>query len=106
MRPQIGDTQALGFNFVTAGSRGTFASGMAVVVAARKAIDTMRERAARQSRARSCPNAVIAPLVGRTIPQTAPISVVLPAPFGPSRAKISPLRIVRSTSSSALTPPE
>ena len=47
VRPQIGDTQALGFNFVTAGSRGTFASGMAVTVAARKAIDTMRERAAR-----------------------------------------------------------
>ena len=46
VRPQIGDTQALGFNFVTAGSRGTFASGMAVTVAARKAIDTMRERAA------------------------------------------------------------
>ena len=47
VRPQIGDTQALGFNFVTAGSRGTFASGMAVTVAARKAIDVMRERAAR-----------------------------------------------------------
>ncbi len=46
VRPQIGDTQALGFNFVTAGSRGTFASGMAVTVAARKAIDVMRERAA------------------------------------------------------------
>ena len=46
VRPQIGDTQALGFNFVTAGSRGTFASGMAVTVAARKAIDVMRGRAA------------------------------------------------------------
>lgn len=46
IRPTIGDTNVLGFNFVTAGSRGTFASGMASVVAARQAIDRLRERAA------------------------------------------------------------
>src|SRR6185436_6148524 len=32
---------------------------------------------------------------GLTIPQTMPISVVLPAPFGPSSAKISPCSISR-----------
>ena len=48
VRPIIGDTSSLGYNFVTAGSRGTFASGMAAVIAARQAIDKMRERAARQ----------------------------------------------------------
>ena len=47
VRVSIGDTSALGFNFVTAGSRGTFASGMAAVIAARQAIDTLRARAAR-----------------------------------------------------------
>ena len=47
VRPVIGDTSALGYNFVTAGSRGTFASGMAAVIAARQAIDKLRERAAR-----------------------------------------------------------
>ena len=46
VRVTIGDTSALGFNFVTAGSRGTFASGMAAVIAARQAIDTLRARAA------------------------------------------------------------
>ncbi len=46
VRVSIGDTSALGFNFVTAGSRGTFASGMAAVIAARQAIDTLRARAA------------------------------------------------------------
>jgi len=35
--------------------------------------------------------------VGVTMPQTTLISVVLPAPFGPSSAKISPLSISRST---------
>ncbi len=47
VRVLVGDTSSLGFNFVTAGSRGTFASGMASVIAARQAIDKLRERAAR-----------------------------------------------------------
>ena len=46
VRVTVGDTSALGFNFVTAGSRGTFASGMASVIAAREAIDKLRARAA------------------------------------------------------------
>jgi hypothetical protein len=36
---------------------------------------------------------------GATMPQTMLISVVLPAPLGPSSAKISPRRMSRSTSS-------
>jgi CO/xanthine dehydrogenase Mo-binding subunit len=46
VRPVIGDTGSLGYNFITAGSRATFASGMASVLAARSAIKTMCERAA------------------------------------------------------------
>jgi hypothetical protein len=42
--------------------------------------------------------------IGVTIPQITLISVVLPAPLGPSSAKISPRRISRSTSSSARKP--
>jgi len=42
--------------------------------------------------------------LGVTIPQTMLISVVVPAPFGPRRAKISPLRISRSMRFSACRP--
>ena len=54
------------------------------------------ERAARYSRWISCPPASTSPLVGVTIPQTILISVVLPAPLGPRRPKISPFSISRS----------
>ena len=47
VRPHISDTSSLGFNFITAGSRGTFAGGMACVVAARDAIEKLRDRVAR-----------------------------------------------------------
>ncbi|MBI2317164.1 MAG: xanthine dehydrogenase family protein molybdopterin-binding subunit, partial [Betaproteobacteria bacterium] len=47
VRPSHSDTTELGFNFVTAGSRGTFAGGMACVVAARDAIGKLRERVAK-----------------------------------------------------------
>ena len=43
-------------------------------------------------------------LVGVTVPQMMLMSVVLPAPLGPSKAKISPLRMSRSTAFSASTP--
>ena len=46
VRAVIGDTSALGYNFITAGSRGTFASGMASVKAAREVIGKLCERAA------------------------------------------------------------
>jgi len=47
VRPHSGDTSSLGYNFVTAGSRSVFASGMACVVAARAAIDELRNRVAK-----------------------------------------------------------
>ncbi len=46
VRVSTGDTSQLGFNFVTAGSRGTFAGGMVAVMAARQAIDALKARAA------------------------------------------------------------
>jgi len=52
----------------------------------------------------SWPPTVAEPPLGVTIPQTMLISVVLPAPLGPSRAKISPLSISRSIGFSASTP--
>src|SRR5581483_8046414 len=47
IRPSIGDTSSLGYNFLTGGSRVTFSSGMAVVEAARDMVRQLRERAAR-----------------------------------------------------------
>ena len=47
VRPIIGDTSTLGFNFLTAGSRSTFASGMACVIASRQLIERLRQRAAK-----------------------------------------------------------
>jgi CO/xanthine dehydrogenase Mo-binding subunit len=47
VRPIIGDTSSLGFNFLTGGSRVTFSSGMAVIEAARDVIRQSRERAAK-----------------------------------------------------------
>src|SRR3982751_5949932 len=43
----------------------------------------------------SCPSAITVPELGVTMPQTMLMRVVLPAPFGPSSAKISPFRISR-----------
>src|SRR3954463_5521264 len=45
----------------------------------------------------SCPSTRTVPCDGFTMPQMMLISVVLPAPFGPSSAKISPRRISRLT---------
>jgi CO/xanthine dehydrogenase Mo-binding subunit len=47
VRPIIGDTSSLGFNFLTGGSRVTFSSGMAVIEAAREMIRRLCERAAK-----------------------------------------------------------
>ncbi|MND08212.1 hypothetical protein D3C83_306860 [compost metagenome] len=52
----------------------------------------------------SWPPASTVPEVGVTMPQTMLISVVLPAPLGPSSAKISPRRIERSIPLSAWKP--
>jgi CO/xanthine dehydrogenase Mo-binding subunit len=46
VRAVVGDTTSTGYNFITAGSRGTFAGGMAAVVATRDAIEKLKQRAA------------------------------------------------------------
>ncbi|MEE8246771.1 MAG: xanthine dehydrogenase family protein molybdopterin-binding subunit, partial [Alphaproteobacteria bacterium] len=47
VRPIIADTSSLGFNFLTGGSRVTFASGMAVVEATRQVVTELKRRAAK-----------------------------------------------------------
>ncbi|MCH8181662.1 MAG: xanthine dehydrogenase family protein molybdopterin-binding subunit [Proteobacteria bacterium] len=47
VNPVIGDTGSLGFSFLTGGSRVTFATGKAVIVAAGNVITDLRERAAK-----------------------------------------------------------
>ncbi len=47
VRPLIGDTSSLGYNFLTGGSRVTFSAGMAVVEAARDMVRQLCERAAK-----------------------------------------------------------
>lgn len=46
VKAQISDTGALAHNAMTDGSRGTFASGMATILAARRAIEALKQRAA------------------------------------------------------------
>ncbi len=65
----------------------------------------IRVRASRNAVCQLRPSTRISPPLGLTIPQVMLMSVVLPAPLGPSKAKISPLRMSRSTALSALTPP-
>lgn len=47
VRCQVADTASLGHNDMTNGSKGTFSSGMAIIFAARNAIDQLRARAAK-----------------------------------------------------------
>jgi CO/xanthine dehydrogenase Mo-binding subunit len=47
IRPVIGDTETIGYNDTTGGSRVTFATGMAVIEAARDVVRQLRERAAK-----------------------------------------------------------
>ncbi len=46
VRVTIGDTNSLGHNDTTEGSRGTFSSGMAAIFAARDAVEVLKQRAA------------------------------------------------------------
>src|SRR5688572_21770543 len=64
----------------------------------------MAERAARYSETMSYPSTRMLPSPGLTMPQMMLISVVFPAPLGPSKAKISPRRISRSMFLSAWKP--
>src|SRR5206468_12938857 len=65
VRAVVADTSALGFNFVTAGSRGTFAGGMACAVAARDPIEKLRQRVAK---IREVPVEDVAWQAGRAVP--------------------------------------
>lgn len=65
VRAVVADTSGLGFNFVTAGSRGTFAGGMACAVAARDAIEKLRQRVAP---IREVPVEDVAWQAGRAVP--------------------------------------
>jgi CO/xanthine dehydrogenase Mo-binding subunit len=47
VKPAVVDTASTGYHFVTGGSRVTFATGMAVVEASKKAVDELRARAAK-----------------------------------------------------------
>jgi CO/xanthine dehydrogenase Mo-binding subunit len=47
VRPLVGDTSILGYNFLTGGSRVTFAAGMASIEAARDMVQQLRQRAAK-----------------------------------------------------------
>jgi len=47
VRPIVADTASIGYSMLTGGSRTTFATGMAVVQAAEKVVQTLRERAAK-----------------------------------------------------------
>jgi CO/xanthine dehydrogenase Mo-binding subunit len=46
IKPIIGDTNSLGFNFLTGGSRATFSTGTTVVESTREAIEELKKRAA------------------------------------------------------------
>ncbi len=47
IRPMVGDTESVGYCDLTGGSRTTFATGMAVIEAARDVVRQLRERAAK-----------------------------------------------------------
>src|SRR6188472_3694601 len=64
----------------------------------------MSERVERKSAMMSCPPTRTLPSLGLTIPQMMLISVVLPAPLGPSNAKISPRWMSKLTLLSAWYP--
>jgi hypothetical protein len=53
-----------------------------------------------------CPKTVTEPAVGSDKPRIMSIVVVLPAPFGPRKATISPCRISRSMPRTACTDPK
>src|ERR1700733_15002385 len=69
-------------------------------------ITPMLLRTALGSRITSYPATVAVPLVGGTNVVSMRISVLLPAPFGPSKPKISPLCTVKLTLSTASSAPK
>ena len=75
VRAFVGDTSTLGFNFLTAGSRGTFASGMASVIATRQLIEKLRQRVAK---IREVPLEAVAWKDGRAQPADATVAQFAP----------------------------
>ncbi|CAB4708088.1 unannotated protein [freshwater metagenome] len=65
-----------------------------------------RPRASGESRVTSWPSKTTRPSSGVVKPATSSKVVVLPAPLGPIRPRISPLRTSRSTPRTARTPPK
>ena len=67
----------------------------------------MPSRATRLGRVAAipCPAKRIVPALGCTTPSSMLNSVVLPAPLGPMMPTISPVRMLKLTSSTARTPP-
>jgi CO/xanthine dehydrogenase Mo-binding subunit len=65
VRPVVGDTESVGYTDMTGGSRVTFATGMAVVEAARDVVRQLRERAAKLW---ECDPAQVAFVDGRCVP--------------------------------------
>jgi CO/xanthine dehydrogenase Mo-binding subunit len=65
VRPVVGDTESVGYTDMTGGSRVTFATGMAVVEAARDVVRQLRERAAKLW---ECDPAQVAFQDGRCVP--------------------------------------
>jgi CO/xanthine dehydrogenase Mo-binding subunit len=65
VRPVVGDTESVGYTDMTGGSRVTFATGMAVVEAARDVVRQLRERAAKLW---ECDPAQVAFADGRCVP--------------------------------------
>jgi CO/xanthine dehydrogenase Mo-binding subunit len=65
VRPQVGDTESVGYTDMTGGSRVTFATGMAVIEAARDVVRQLRERAAKLW---DCDPALVDYVDGRCVP--------------------------------------
>ncbi|MGH7288449.1 MAG: xanthine dehydrogenase family protein molybdopterin-binding subunit, partial [Myxococcota bacterium] len=65
VRPVVGDTESVGFTDMTGGSRVTFATGMAVIEAARDVVGQLRQRAAKMW---DCDPAQVAFVDGRCTP--------------------------------------
>src|SRR5262245_11852334 len=65
VRPVVGDTDSVGYTDMTGGSRVTFATGMAVIEAAREVARQLRERAAKLW---GCDPAQVAFVDGRCVP--------------------------------------
>ena len=84
MRPVVADTESVGYTDVTGGSRVTFATGMAVIEAARDVVRQLRERAAKLW---ECDPAQVAFVEGHCVPAEGSASRRSRSASPPSRAR-------------------